>query len=180
MPIADQMRRALSPTGTFILNIKEAAVNGERHTYVIELILALTRNGWAWTQEYVWHKSNCYPGRWPNRFRDAWERVLQFNHPGRQHRAHPGKEPTSSVLWEPTECSNRAHSAASPLWLPAAMIRKYTEPGDTVLDPFAGSGTTVMAALDLRRRAVAIEIDPAQCEAMTSMVNTHSSQPPLL
>jgi len=27
----------------------------------------------------VWHKKNCYPGKWPNRFRDAWERCLQFN-----------------------------------------------------------------------------------------------------
>jgi len=71
--------RILKPTGTFVLNIKEKAVNGERHTYVIELILALRKQGWLWTEEYVWHKKNCHPGKWPNRFRDAWERCLQFN-----------------------------------------------------------------------------------------------------
>jgi len=27
----------------------------------------------------MWHKKNCYPGKWPNRFRDAWERLFQFN-----------------------------------------------------------------------------------------------------
>ena len=32
-----------------------------------------------WTEEFIWHKKNCYPGKWPNRFRDAWERCLQFN-----------------------------------------------------------------------------------------------------
>ena len=69
----------LKPTGTFILNIKERALNGERHTYVLELILEMKKQGWLWTEEFVWHKKNCYPGKWPNRFRDAWERLLQFN-----------------------------------------------------------------------------------------------------
>ena len=79
LPISEQLFRVLKPTGTFILNIKEKAENGERHTYVIELILALKRQGWLWTEEYIWHKKNSYPGKWPNRFRDAWERCLQFN-----------------------------------------------------------------------------------------------------
>lgn len=79
MPLADEFLRTLKPTGTFILNIKERVVSGERHTYVIELILSMRERGWYWTEEFMWHKRNCYPGKWPNRFRDAWERLLQFN-----------------------------------------------------------------------------------------------------
>ena len=79
MPRAEQFLRVLKPSGTFILNIKEKAVNGERHTYVIELILEMKKQGWLWTEEFIWHKKNSYPGKWPNRFRDAWERCLQFN-----------------------------------------------------------------------------------------------------
>lgn len=79
LPRSEQFLRVLRPTGTFILNIKEKAENGERHTFVIELILALRKQGWLWTEEFIWHKKNCYPGKWPNRFRDAWERCLQFN-----------------------------------------------------------------------------------------------------
>jgi DNA modification methylase len=79
LPISEQLLRVLKPDGTFILNIKEKAVNGERHTYVLELILAMKKQGWLWTEEFIWHKKNCYPGKWPNRFRDAWERLLQFN-----------------------------------------------------------------------------------------------------
>lgn len=79
MPIAAELKRVLKPTGTFILNIKERVVAGERHTYVLELVLAMRRQGWLWTEEMIWHKKNCYPGKWPNRFRDAWERLLQFN-----------------------------------------------------------------------------------------------------
>ncbi len=79
LPRSKQFLRVLKPTGTFILNIKEKAENGERHTFVLELVLALRKQGWLWTEEFIWHKKNCYPGKWPNRFRDAWERCLQFN-----------------------------------------------------------------------------------------------------
>ncbi len=79
LPKAEQFLRILRPTGTFILNIKERVVGGERHTYVLQLILRMRQQGWLWTEEFVWHKKNCYPGKWPNRFRDAWERCLQFN-----------------------------------------------------------------------------------------------------
>lgn len=79
LPVSEQLLRVLKPTGTFILNIKEKAENGERNTYVLNLILSLRRQGWLWTEEFIWHKKNCYPGKWPNRFRDAWERMLQFN-----------------------------------------------------------------------------------------------------
>jgi len=79
LPRSAEFLRVLKLDGTFILNIKEKAINGERHTYVIELILEMKRQGWLWTEEFVWHKKNCYPGKWPNRFRDAWERCLQFN-----------------------------------------------------------------------------------------------------
>jgi site-specific DNA-methyltransferase (adenine-specific)/site-specific DNA-methyltransferase (cytosine-N4-specific) len=79
LPISEQLLRVLKPTGTFILNIKEKVTEGERSTYVMELILAMRKQGWLWTEEFIWHKKNCYPGKWPNRFRDSWERLLQFN-----------------------------------------------------------------------------------------------------
>lgn len=79
LPISQELKRVLKDNGTFILNIKEKVVNCERHTYVLELILALKKQGWLWTEEYIWHKRNCVPGKWSNRFRDSWERCLQFN-----------------------------------------------------------------------------------------------------
>jgi site-specific DNA-methyltransferase (adenine-specific) len=78
LPITGELKRILKPQGSFVLNIKERAINGERQTYVLELILEMKKQGWLWTEEYIWHKKNCYPGKWPNRFRDAWERCLHF------------------------------------------------------------------------------------------------------
>jgi site-specific DNA-methyltransferase (adenine-specific) len=196
----------LRPTGSFVLNIKERVVDGERHTYVLELILALRQQGWRWTEEYVWHKRNCYPGKWPNRFRDAWERCLHFTRErhfamyqdevmvpmgdwrharlaklsatdrtrdeskvgsgfGKRIENWVGRElayPTN-VLHLPTECSNKGHSAAFPVELPRWFIRLFTRPGDTVLDPFAGSGTTLMAGAALMRDAIGIEIVEDYC-----------------
>jgi site-specific DNA-methyltransferase (adenine-specific) len=74
-----QFYKVLKKNGTFVLNIKEKVVKGERHTYVIDLIKALRDQKWLWTEEFIWHKKNCFPGKWRNRFRDAWERCLQFN-----------------------------------------------------------------------------------------------------
>lgn len=79
LPISKELLRVLNPKGTFVLNIKEKVVSGERSTYVMELILAMRKQGWFWTEEFIWHKKNSYPGKWPNRFRDSWERLLQFN-----------------------------------------------------------------------------------------------------
>lgn len=78
IPIAAHFMRILKPRGSFILNIKEHPLDGERQTYVIELILELRKQGWLWIEEYCWYKKNSFPGKWANRFRDSWERCLHF------------------------------------------------------------------------------------------------------
>lgn len=78
LPIAEQLKRILTDNGSFILNIKEHPSNGERETYVLELILEMKKRGWLWIEEYCWYKKNSFPGKWPNRFRDSWERCLHF------------------------------------------------------------------------------------------------------
>ena len=74
-----ELYRVLEDSGTLLVNIKEHVHRGERHTYVLDLIQAMRSQGWIWTEEFIWHKKNTTPGKWPNRFRDSWERILQFN-----------------------------------------------------------------------------------------------------
>jgi site-specific DNA-methyltransferase (cytosine-N4-specific) len=215
LPITDELKRVLKPTGSFVLNIKEIVVDGQRSTYVLELILAMQKRGWFWTEEYAWHKKNCYPGKWPNRFRDAWERCLHFttqkkfamyqeavmvpmgdwrhsrlknlsetdrtrdnshvssgfgknisNWVGRDM-AYP-----SNVLHLATECGNKNHSATFPVALPAWFIRLFTKPNDLVLDPFVGAGTTAVAAKELGRHYIGIDISRDFCEIARKRVQS--------
>ncbi|MEG9861859.1 MAG: DNA methyltransferase [Parvularculales bacterium] len=78
LPIAKELHRILKDDGSFILNIKEHPKNGERCTYVLELVLELKKQGWFWIEEYCWVKKNAFPGKWQNRFRDSWERCFHF------------------------------------------------------------------------------------------------------
>ncbi|KUG25103.1 dna modification methylase [hydrocarbon metagenome] len=201
LPFSEELFRVLKPTGTFVLNIKEKVVNGERHTYVMDLIKEMRIQGWLWTEEFIWHKKNSYPGKWPNRFRDSWERLLQFNKEkkfnmyqenvmipvgdwaksrlknlseidksrdnarngsgfGKNVSNWLGRElvyPTN-VLHLATECNNKNHSAAFPDELPEWFIKLFTKENDLVLDPFMGSGTTVIVANKMGRVGVGIEI----------------------
>lgn len=78
LPRSAEFLRVLGRSGSFILNIKEGTVNGERQTYVMELVLALRQQGWKWIEEYSWYKTSSMPGFWPTRFRDAWEHLFHF------------------------------------------------------------------------------------------------------
>jgi len=65
-------------------------------------------------------------------------------------------------------CANgesRVHPTQKPLWLMRALVERHTNLGDVVLDPFAGSGTTLVAAKFLGRKAIGIEGDERYCEA---------------
>ena len=65
-----------------------------------------------------------------------------------------------------TECGYRGHPACFPEQLPAWFIKLFTDQGDTVLDPFAGSGTTLVAAQKLRRVGIGIDTSAEYCAVM--------------
>jgi DNA modification methylase len=63
-----------------------------------------------------------------------------------------------------TGASTRQHPAPYPEELAERLVRMFSFVGDTVLDPFAGTGTTTVAAARWGRNSVAVEIDPHYCE----------------
>jgi len=223
IPKAEQFLRVLKPTGTFILNVKERVVDGERHTYVIELILKMREQGWLWTEEFIWHKKNSYPGKWPNRFRDNWERLLQFNKQkkfkmyqdavmvtvgdwakdrlaslsetdkirdeskvgsgfGKNVSNWLGRDKVypTNVIHMATECANKSHSATFPVDLPAWFIKLFTQEGDIVLDPFVGSGTTALAAIQFGRKHIGIEINEQYIELARKRITETQIRLPII
>lgn len=79
----------------------------------------------------------------------------------------------SNVLYLSTETCNRHHPAVSPLGLAAFFIRLLSKPGDIVLDPFGGSGTTAVAAIQAGRHCVLIDNKYDYCLiAKERLINT--------
>lgn len=214
LPKTEAFKSCLTDDGSFVLNIKEKAVSGEKHRYVYDLVLAMRDRGWRLVDEYCWHKKNCYPGKWPNRFRDSWERIYHFtlnkkfkmnqesvmvpmggwrearlanlsdNDGVRFESRHAngfskrvenwvGRDmayPTN-VLHMATECSFKDHPAPFPKTLPEWFIRLFTDPSDVVMDPFAGSGTTLLAAIGLGRNTIGIDLEKKYCLMMQETIS---------
>lgn len=72
----------------------------------------------------------------------------------------------TNVLHLATECGNKNHSAAFPEELPEWFIKLFTKENDTVLDPFMGSGTTLIVANRMGRHAVGIDIVTEYCDVV--------------
>lgn len=68
-------------------------------------------------------------------------------------------------FWSITGASTKNHPAPFPLELAERLVRMFSFWGDTVLDPFSGSGTTMIAAMKANRNSVGIEIDPHYAKA---------------
>ena len=66
-------------------------------------------------------------------------------------------------IWNITGASTKRHPAPFPLELATRLVRMFSFTGDTVLDPFCGSGTTMVAALRTGRDSIGVEIDPKYC-----------------
>ena len=66
-------------------------------------------------------------------------------------------------IWNITGASTKNHPAPFPMELAIRLIRMFSFTDDTVLDPFCGSGTTMIAALRLGRNSIGVEIDPEYC-----------------
>jgi DNA modification methylase len=190
----------LADDGSWFVNIKEHAEDGQRVLYVKDLTLAHVRM-WSWrlVDELIWHK-DAIPGAWDNRFKNAWEPVFHFSL-GRYVKfrpdsvlvdsdrsfaysadningttngnqgvtpveikagmARPSNVVKASVAGTP---AGMGHSAAFPIRLPEFFVKAYTDEGDTVYDPFMGSGSTLLAAHNQHRIAYGMEISPAYCD----------------
>ena len=117
-------------------------------------------SGWTLRQEIIWERSGgmMLNARMFCRFD---ERILWFVR-------DTWKWNQSSVglgtVWHIPREQDKEHPVAYPLEIPTRCISATTHSGDTVLEPFCGSGTTLIAAKNLGRKAIGIEIEEKYCE----------------
>lgn len=78
-------------------------------------------------------------------------------------------------IWTITGASTKNHPAPYPLELATRLVRMFSFQGDTVLDPFSGTGTTMLAALKWHRNSIGVEIDSDYCEAAAHRLRTENT-----
>ncbi|MBR1941257.1 MAG: site-specific DNA-methyltransferase [Bacteroidaceae bacterium] len=81
-------------------------------------------------------------------------------------------------IWEmqPAKAKAEGHPAPFPKELPTRLIKLYSFWGDTILDPFAGTGTTLLAAQELGRKSIGFELNPEYIKLINKKLNSYTSQ----
>lgn len=111
----------------------------------------------------VWVKPNSTPQLTGDRPAPGWEAVACLHGESERLVWNGGGK---RGVWTVNTVNAVDHPTAKPPSLIAEWVRLFTNPGDTILDPFAGSGTTLRAAKDEGRRAIGVELDERYCEVI--------------
>lgn len=198
--VGREVLRVLKPGGRFVVNVANLGRKPylPMHAYYYQ---TLTQVGFLPMGEIIWQKGkgargNCAWGSWRSarapRLRDIHEYLLVF---AKSDYTRPDKgdsditpedfmEATLSVWQIPAESARKiGHPAPFPVELAGRVIQLYSYRGDVILDPFAGSGTTCLAARNLGRRYVGVEINPDYCSLaqrrLTEENSSHSGLRPV-
>lgn len=128
------------------------------------LAFALQRDGWYLRSDIIWHKTNCMPESVKDRPTKAHEYVFLLSKSERYYYDHRSMREANGrnkrTVWSiPTQPFKGAHFATFPPALIEPLIRATSRPGDFVLDPFLGSGTTALVAAQMDRKYVGVEVN---------------------
>lgn len=165
-------------TGRLCLNVLLDKNKYGQHSIGADLTALAKSVGWRYQSTIIWHKQNIFRrtawGSWRSAsapyviapveliivfYKGAWKK----SHRGISDVARDEFIPWTNGLWSfPGENSRKVgHPAPFPGELPRRCIKLFSFVGDTVLDPFAGSGTTLLEAVSHHRYAYGLEIDPS-------------------
>lgn len=133
----------------------------------ITFACAFVGAGWRLHETLVWVKDRMVLGHADYHYRH--EPILYGYKAGpgrwgRGHRGWYGGNDADSVLEVPRPAASRDHPTAKPVELVSRLLRNSSAPGDRVLDPFLGSGSTLIACQQLGRRCLGLELDPGYCD----------------
>lgn len=193
--------RVLKPDRRLCINVGDVylpARNGQRlqvvpiHARIIEQALSL---GFEYTGTIIWHKyanlrskrRAALPGSYPYPYNGVvrldHEYILLFRRPGRRKRQEHRQKSSSrltqeewikcfSSLWSIPGTRKGDHPSTFPDEIAARLIKMYSYVEETVLDPFAGTGTTNITALQLGRHTIGYEINPQYTHLIVDRIHS--------
>ena len=191
-----EVYRKTMPGGRFVINVSNMkarqSIEGQAFIYpiVADTIKAMGKVGFTFFDEIIWHKKRGNAGAlegsplWgsypypptPKILDSTFENILVFTKPGQREVDLGIKEQSRLTLdewreytkgiWRIESGSEAIHPATFPMEVAERIVRLYSFVGDLVLDPFAGTGTTIVSAEKNLRAGVGYEITPIYQEAV--------------
>ena len=189
----EHVYRLLVPGGRLVCVVGDVCVSRRRHGRHLvfplhaDICVLCRKIGFDNLNPIIWHKianasyevsnGSKFLGKpyEPNAIiKNDMEFILMQRKPGGYRKPTPEQRRESMIakddfnrwfqqIWHITGASTRNHPAPYPLKLAHRLVRMFSFVGDTVLDPFCGTGTTMVAAMKCGRSSVGIEIDPEYC-----------------
>jgi len=130
---------------------------------VINFGKAMVDAGWLLKQQLIWVKNTMVMGRQDYQWKH--EPCLYRWLDGGSHNWYSDRKQTTVIEWDKPQ-RNGEHPTMKPIGLFAYQIENSSKVGDLVIDAFGGSGTTMVACEQLRRKARVIEYDPKYCDVI--------------
>lgn len=124
---------------------------------------ALEAGGFVYRRTCIWVKPDGMPQYSGDRPGMGYETIVAMHAPGASRWNGNGRHGVF-IVNKSSGGEAQEHPTTKPSALMTLLVGLFTDPGETVLDPFAGSGTTLRAAKDLGRKAIGIEIEERYCE----------------
>lgn len=179
--------------GRLCLNIPLDKNKGGQQSVCADLTTIAKKVGWKYHATVIWNEQNISRrtawGSWMSAsapfviapvevivvlYKKVWEKIRK----GRSDITRDEFIEWTNGVWNFSgESKNKiGHPTPFPVELPKRCIKLFSYVGETVLDPFLGSGTTLVACLEAQRIGIGVEINRAYCELATRRVRDHSAQ----
>jgi len=166
--------------GGSVMTIEHGQKNGDMMMIPARVAMALSLDGWYLKSEIIWHCGKRTPRVWQNRVQTVHETIyhltLQTDYCFNANAANDAEGRLRSTVWHVQARRDAPVRAAFPAKLPEIAIDLACPEGGTVLDPFAGSGTTLSAAMGKGRSAIGCEIDTDALKIIADTISEHDQE----
>lgn len=147
----------------------------------VETIVRLAQGaGFYYKTTGIWHKTNPMPRNMNLHYINSTESWIYFINQARTgtflNEGRALHDHIESGITPASEKRHGKHPTQKPIAVMRHFIETLTNPGETVLDPFAGSGSTLVAAAELGRVPLGIELDPSYCDLITARLQAAQPQ----
>ena len=196
--VLKEVKRVIEPGRFVAINIGTAVSNEGMKPINLDIIKMMQDLDFSFRKEIIWIKPKGTQGLWQRgvtkflksepypcffNLNIMHEYILIFQNEGQlrvnlnpEHRlSEEFIKLVSWSVWNMPVSFSKGHPAPFPELLPERLIRLYTFEGETVLDPFGGSGTTMKVAKDLKRNSIIYEINPQYIETIKNKVGWNNT-----